>query len=209
MTLESVREAARRAFIEARHNEAEQRQFSEARRAARHARTPERLDGIRRADPDLADRIEADLEWLAQTTRGFGEWHFSEKIAYWYWLFTIDHDLEPEPFIEFLARRERGLKREPGEREKERGLKSRRGHTSQWQGLRAAAFVLLDWHDAQQGKPATIKWLADELTLIDSNISNAPASGQSIGKDLAAKFRRWWLDENKHRTELGKSRDRD
>ncbi|WP_257539598.1 RepB family DNA primase [Sphingobium sp. CFD-1] len=77
---------------------------------------------------------------------------FPEKIAYWYWLFTIDHDLEPEPFIEFLARRERGLKREPGEREKERGLKSRRGHTSQWQGLRAAAFVLLDWHDAQEGE---------------------------------------------------------
>ncbi|KUO56520.1 MAG: hypothetical protein APF78_09325 [Sphingomonadales bacterium BRH_c3] len=205
MTLEEARKAARYAFAEARANEAEGRKFSEARREARHAQTPARLEGIRAKDPDLANLIEQDLQWLAQTTRGFAEWPFSEKIAYWYWLFTIDHDLMPEPFNEFLTRREKGLKREPNDWGKDPGLKSRRGHTSQWQGLRAAAFILLDWHEAKMGKTATIKWLADELALIEPNMSHAPASGQSIGKDLAAKFRHWWLDEKEHRTELGKS----
>lgn len=205
MTLDDARKAAQRVFLEARQNETAQRQFSEARREARHAKTPVRLDGIRAADPALANLIEADLDWLAQSTRGFAEWAFAEKIAYWYWLFTIEHDLYPEPFNEFITRREKGLKREPNEWGKDPSLKSRRGHTSQWQGLRAAAFVLLDWYHAQKAKTAPIKWLAEELAKIEPNVASAPASGQRVGIDLAAKFRRWWLDENQRRTELGKS----
>lgn len=172
MTLDEAREAARRAFLEARQNETEQRRLSDVRRAARHAQTPARLDGIRAADPELAALIEADFDWLAQSTRGFADWPFPQKIAYWYWLFTIDHDLMPEPFNEFLTRRERGLKREPNDWGKDPSLKSRRGHTSLWQGLRAAAFVLLDWHHTRHGKPPTIK-----CSPLSSRTSRMPAPG--------------------------------
>lgn len=142
-TPEDARAAARAAFAQAPDEAARAGLLSEARRQARHARTPRRLAGIRERRPELAEVIEDGLSWLAFHTAGFARRPFAEQIAHWY-------DVTGVP-------------------EAGGSVQSTRGTSATWPGVRQAALVLLAWRDATGGAP-TIGWLAGELRAIQPTL---------------------------------------
>jgi hypothetical protein len=197
-SLEEARAAARDGFELGRAMIERDAELSEARVEARAAVTERRLAGIRKRRPELAARIESDLEWLAHHHAGFAGRPFREKIAYWYWLFTLD-SADDEGFLDFQIARERGLPRV----RPERTGASRRGTSATWPGLREAAFTLLRWRAAVGGPRVTVRWLADELRLIDPNLTRPDPRGGEPDMRQARRLLREWRAAN--HTELGKS----
>ena len=142
-TVAHARKAARAAFAPAPDDATRAGLLSEARRQARHAKTPRRLAGIRQRRPELAELIEDDLAWLAFHTAGFARRPFADRIAYWYEV--------------------TGVPDAGG------SVTSTRGTSATWPGLRQAAFILLAWRTATGAAP-TIGWLAGELRDVQSNL---------------------------------------
>jgi hypothetical protein len=192
-TQDEARAHADAVFLEAPAGLQREMLLNEARRQARAAKTPLRLDGIRRKSPELADLIETDLEHIRRTTHGVDAWPFELQIKHWYWLYTRDDD--GEGFMDFLVRRERGgpPKRSTQQDRRKGTIKTARGNKPGQPAMRAAAFVLLDWRKAT-GKPVTatlystssgdhgdaphapseaVVWLADELASLYRRLGQA------------------------------------
>ncbi|WP_227340134.1 hypothetical protein [Sphingopyxis sp. P8] len=189
-TEEEARAHADAAFHEAPAALKREELLGEARRQARAAKTPRRIEGIRRKSPELADLIQEDLEHIRRTTLGADDCPFDLLIQYWYWLYTRDDD--GEGFMDFLIRRERGgppKNATQGDRRKGE-QRTARGKRPSEPELRAAAFVLMDWRNAT-GRSVTatlystakddhgddphapseaVAWLADELASLDRRL---------------------------------------
>lgn len=209
---EDARAHADAAFREAPVKAEREHLRHEARRQARAAETPRRIDGIRRKSPELADLIESDLQYIRWTHAGVADWPFELQIKYWYWLYTREDD--SEGFMDFLIRRERGgplrkvQPRRKGEPRTGRGLKPGQPE------LRAAAFVLMDWRKAT-GRPVTatlystsiddhgddphapseaVAWLAAELAALDLRLGQASRGDVAEYERLAFREIAAWRD---------------
>lgn len=146
--------AARVAFTDAVAVRSDAHKLAEAREALRNARTAQRLAGIRKRRPDLADIIEGDFDWLNEVVVGFANWKFQDKVRHWIMVSAV-----PEAGA---------------------GMASTRGTAPTWPGVRPAAFVLLDWHRAAQGEDAPAPWLAERLRVIEPSLSD-PTRGIARG----------------------------
>ncbi|MBI1191412.1 MAG: hypothetical protein GC200_12125 [Tepidisphaera sp.] len=209
---EDVRAHADAAFLEAPAALRREMLLNEARRQARAAKTPRRLEGIRRKSPELADLIEEDLEHIRRTTLGVDAWPLELQIKHWYWLYTRDDD--GEGFMDFLIRRERGGPPKKVQPRRKGQPKTGRGLKPDHPGLRAAAFVMMDWRK-ETGRPVTatlystssndhgdnphapseaVAWLAEELAALDRRLGQASRGDVAGYERLAFREIAAWRD---------------
>lgn len=167
-SIEEAETIARQAFASAPGDHQCARLVSEARNAVRAAKTPRRLEGIRKRRPDIAEVIDKELEWLAHHTVDWDRLPFDVKVKDW-----VDMSAMPK---------------------KGEGIASTRGTDATWPGVREAAFVLIDWHDAVEGKPPSIGWLSKKLAEIEPGLNERP---EKSGADRAKKLARQMLKERR------------
>lgn len=158
-SIEEAEMIARQRFEAAPSDHKHRRLISEARDAIRAAKTPRRLEGIRKRRPDLAEIIDEAFDWLAYHTVDWDRLPFDVKVRDW---------------IEISAMSEQS-----------EGIASTRGTDATWPGVREAAFVLIDWHDAVEGKPPSIGWLSKKLSEIEPGLDAPTKSGANRAKKLA------------------------
>lgn len=168
-SIEEAETIARQAFASAPGDHQRARLVSEARNAIRAAKTPRRLEGIRKRRPDLAEIIDEAFDWLAYHTVDWDRLPFDVKVEGW-----VDMSAMPD---------------------KSEGMASTRGTDATWPGVREAAFVLINWHSATEGKPPSIGWLSKKLSEIEPGLNERP---EKSGADRAKKLARQMLKE--HRT---------
>lgn len=207
-TPEEARAHAEAAFHEAPEALRRETLFNHARRQGRAAKSPRRLAGIRQREPEVADMIEADLEWMEENVAGFSWWPFRVQIEHWYHVTTRDNS---EDGLTIEAP-EDGTPKKRGRRKGE--PKTARGNKPGRPALRAAAFMLMDWRQATgQTVAATlygssrhdhgikphspsdaVGWLADELAALDRRLGQASEGDDEAYERLAFREIVAWQD---------------